>query len=371
MADVIGNNDFRGYLNYLAGQGDSQAANAIGSNGQLGYVDNNGAINQDLINQYIHTAQQSPYGSDTVTQLQQAPGYLTSQYANWLNKQVLGADTNTPAQANTGTGLSNSDPTIGQYFDQQQNAIQGQLGRLDTQKGIGTNNILNAYNDAYNKLTGENSTADANTLQNYVQSRADITAGVGQQQNSLQRLLGAHGFGNSSFARDAAPYLAAAQGAKQSNQVGQTYAQNQAALDTNYSNNVNDLKKQRDTQLNGLQSSLDTTKANLLQQLQNIAQQRASVAPGANYASVVKATQPYIDQASALGAQIDQLGATPTYNNNYTLPNLAKYTYSPTQAATISSGPGATSNANQYLTTLLSPLDQEKQKQQSNLVASA
>ena len=290
---------------------------------------------------------------------------------------VLGASTSTPSQTNLTV-----DPTIGQYYDSLQSNVQNQIGRLDPQAQIGSRNILDSYNSAYNKLLGQRSLADRNyqnakdqTLQDNVTARGNIQQGVGQTANSLQRLLGIHGAGSSSAALFAAPFAAARTGAQQSQQVQQAFGRNQQALDTNYgdysnqyNNSLTDLAHQRDTQQNGLQAGIDQNKASLLAQLANISQQRASAQPGASYADIVAAAQPYQNQINTLGTQIDQLGqqyANPVLQAapaTYQAPSLESYNYSNPSAAQVNTNrPGATSAVDPFLSVLLGGQDRNKQ----------
>jgi hypothetical protein len=250
------------------------------------------------------------------------------------------------------------DPTIYNYLDQLTN-------NANTQSNNANQSVTDSYNQAYNKLLGSKAIADRNyqqnkdqTLQDNVLARGNIQAGVGQTANSLQRLLGAHGAGNSSAARFAAPYAAALTGAQQNNQVQNAYGRNQQALDTTYGDYNNSYNGSLADLATQKQSNLDKNKTDLLTQLSSIAQQRAQVAPGATYGSVVSATQPIQDQINAIGAQRPTIQApTPAYQ----APTLQSYDYSRAPAAQINQ-PGANSAAQPFLGTLLSA-QQDKNKQ--------
>jgi hypothetical protein len=296
---------------------------------------------------------------------------------------VLGASTTAnPSTAAVGTHSAN------QYYDSLQSGVQTQLDRLPAQDTIGTKNINDAYNSSYNTLLGQNNIATRNyntskdqTLQDNVATHGDIQAGVGQTANSLQRLLGAHGAGNSSAARVAAPYAAARTGAIQNNQVQKAFGRNQQALDTNFGDytqgfntGVKDLAHQRDTQTQGLESSIAQNKASLLSQLASIAQQRAQAKPGATQADVIAAAAPYQSQINQLGTQIDQLGqqyAQPVLQTNtpaYQAPTLESYDYTKA-AAPILNDNGVSSNINPFLNVLLNPQDKNKQSNLNGALA--
>lgn len=270
---------------------------------------------------------------------------------------VLGASTTGGSGGYSGSGI---DPTTGLSYDAEEGQVNTQLGQLDNQLGVGNQNILDAYNSSYNKLLGQKGIADRNyntskaqTLQDYTGARSNNQAQTGQTANSLQRLLGSHGYQGS--ANLAAGYAAARQGAVGQQQLEQGFGRNQQALDTNYgdfnnqyNSSVGDLGHQRDVQKNQLQSKVDQTKQGLLGQLAQIATAR-----GGN-------TSGYTNQINQLGDQITNLGreyaspvlqATPAV---YQAPTLESYN-APQQAAPNVNNQvaGAASNVNPFLSVLL------------------
>ncbi len=72
MANYVGNDDFRGYLAYLAKNGDGRANLAISGYG-TGYVNNEGGINRGLLNELNQAAPGS--GVDDATLQQQQVDY--------------------------------------------------------------------------------------------------------------------------------------------------------------------------------------------------------------------------------------------------------------------------------------------------------
>lgn len=275
-----------------------------------------------------------------------SPGYKpAAQSPSGGGGQVLGANTTTPSGTYGASGSgSGIDPYTGVSYATEQAQINGQLGNLDQQLAVGNQNIADAYNTAYNQLQGSKALADRNyqastgqNLQNYVQARGNNQAATGQQANSLQRLLGAHGYQGS--ANQAAGYAAALQGTQNNNALQGNYATNQQALDTNYGDYNNQfngqlsgLGTQRDQQARSLQAQVDSTKQSLLQQLSNLGQ--------GNY-------QP---QINALGQQITALGqqyASPVMQATppvYQAPSLASYDVAPATAVQLNqSTPGASS----------------------------
>lgn len=288
-APFVGNNDFRGYLNYLASNGDQTAGLLIGQGtGGTGYINNTGQLSGTL-----PSAFDTPTGSTIPGSQNEAAAraYAANAYQTWQGLQSGGA---APA---SGSGVDNS-AVIGQ--------LQGQLGQLDPQQQVGLDNIGNSFNLSANRLDEQNAAAQRDygtktqqNLQGYQNNRSNILQGTRAQANALQRLLGLNGAGNSSAAYEQAPYAAALAGSQQLNGAQQTFGQNGTSLDTawqdterNYGNSKQDLQNQRYQQENALRSSIAQTKASLLN---NIAQAQNS--PGKYSADI-----------NGLLSQITQLG---------------------------------------------------------------
>lgn len=288
---------------------------------------------------------------------QSNPNSGVQQAAGSAPAQATPADPGSGAY--TGGAGSGIDPNTGLSYDQLEQQANSQLGNLDQQFNVGNQNILDAYNSSFNQLLGQKGIADRNyntskaqTLQDYTAARGNNQAQTGQQANSLQRLLGAHGYQGS--ANTAAGYAAARQGAVGNQQLEQGFGRNQQALDTNYGDfnnqyntSVGDLGHQRDVQKNKLQAQVDQSKQGLLQQLSAIANARGG--NGASY-------QPQIDQ---LGQQITQLGqeyaspvlqATPAV---YQAPSLESYNVQQQGAPSLNNTPGAAGNVSPFLSVLL------------------
>lgn len=272
-----------------------------------------------------------------------------------------------PAPGGDLTGTGTATPTGGtstadaQAAAQELAAIQSQLDRLPNQTDIGKQNILDAYQAAYNTLTNQQGQAARDfgtnkdqTVQDNVAAKTAIDTGVNQTLTGAQRLLGSRGAGNSSAATVAAPYAAGQAGAAQRGEVQNTFGRNMGALDT-ANNDANEqfteafgsLGAQRDNNLATLQQKADEARANLL-----------LLKGGADPTTAA--------DVNNLGSQIDSLGATTTYTPpviNYAAPNLATYTPTPAAAPTIGTGPVAPSAAqaiSPYFTLLTNPKDKDK-----------
>lgn len=203
-------------------------------------------------------------------------------------------------------------------------AVNAGIGRLDQQGSIGNQNILNSYNSALARLTGQK-TADLQGLSNTrlqqqqgnQTARDNIGAGVRNTNQSLLRLLGAHGSGNSSAAAILAPFAAASQGNQQRSQVQQSYGQNMNALDqtelnTNlgYDNSFGQLANDKQTQEQQLQSQIEQQRASLLGQRSDAVNNQPAI--------------------QAILDSITRLGLNPTFTPKaptVAAPDLAKYSY--------------------------------------------
>jgi hypothetical protein len=208
-------------------------------------------------------------------------------------------------------------------------AVNAGIGRLDQQGSIGSQNILNSYNSALARLTGQKQADIQGIANNRLQqqqgnqvARDNIGAGVRNTNQSLLRLLGAHGSGNSSASQILAPFAAASQGNQQRSQVQQAYGQNMSALDQNelntnlgYDNSFGQLANDRQTQEQQLQSQLGQSRASLLSQRSDANNNQTAI-------------QQILDS-------ITQLGLNPTFTPKaptVAAPDLQKYAYDQTGA---------------------------------------
>lgn len=252
-------------------------------------------------------------------------------------------------------------------FDQGIGNVQSGIDRLGNQLNVGNQNIDSGYNSALNQLLqGEANTkqqydtSKTQQTQDFVGTKNTIGGNAGNSLNGLQRLLGARGAGGSSAALFGAPQAVAQQAAQQRAGAGQAYGRNQQALDTSWNgyetgvgNSKTDLSHQRDNSRNGLQASIDTTRANLLQSLATLQGQRAQASGG----NPVSAAQPYLDQANNYLGQADSLGLqTPTFQVQptvYQAPTLDHYTANPFATPQTSGNGALDQSVAPYLSLLL------------------
>lgn len=250
-------------------------------------------------------------------------------------QQDPNAQANQLAAQQAATAKSNA---LGQYT-QAIGTYQDSLNRLPGQLGIAQDNINSQFNTNQNQLNStkaqsQNSYDNSNTQnsQSFQSNKNTIADQASSGLRGLLRTLGAYGAGGSSEAQYTAPQAVADQASQQRAGAGQTFAQNQAGLDTNFNNFLNQdansrkqLNDWQSNQLNSAQAQSDTTKQSILTELAKLYGGQAQV-NGGNYAS---SAQPYIDQAQGLNSTIDNLGKlNPTYNGTtpvYNAPSLSSY----------------------------------------------
>jgi hypothetical protein len=264
-------------------------------------------------------------------------------------------DPNPPANSNNSTtydaSAANNPPADLSSYDQAINATNDQINNLTPSY----NNLLSGANDAYqqtlNTLNQDKATADSqyglnktNDRQGYATDKNAIRTNTGHTINGIDSLLGERGAGGQA-AGAYAGLLASRAGTGQLTAAGTTFAKNEQGLDTNYNNflhgydtNVKNADLTKTAAIKNAQANIDTQKANLLQSLASLVNQRTSAAGGKGTA----ASQPYVDQAKGLLASAASEGApmsvAPITPTTYTAPSLLSYTTNPT---TVSAGGNA------------------------------
>jgi hypothetical protein len=158
------------------------------------------------------------------------------------------ASSSTSSAASGGTGsTATANPAAGAMYDQQAQSYEAQLANLDPALAQTLSDISSGYNKA---VTGQNQ-AFSDATQNYNTTKANdqsneqtlldnISTQTRNAGNSIQRLLGMAGSGNSSAAQVAAPYYVNREGANANKQAETTFGQNQQALDTSFNRATRD-----------------------------------------------------------------------------------------------------------------------------------
>ena len=301
----------------------------------LNVVGNDGGINQNFIaNPYSYATQLKGipnidstqgqilgYGPDGMTRINNE---MLSAY-NSPNRQYGGSAY--PSQVNGASTVYGSsgggyvapryDPNTLAQFDQSEGIINNSLGRLDNQLNIARGNVTGQYDNQVRDLDTQKANAQSgyntSTTQNSQNLRSNKNTITDQSSNGLRglmRMLGAYGALGSSDSRVAGRAVAD-QASQQRAGAGQTFAQNQSDLDTNWNNyqtqfnaNHTELDNWKQNNLQQIKAESLTQRQGLLGKLADIKGQRAALIDG----SYTGSAQPYLDQANSLNGQIDNLG---------------------------------------------------------------
>lgn len=258
-------------------------------------------------------------------------GIVTGNTSNTAQDLGSSSGGSTGSTANTATAaqLAEYDQGIGQ-LEHGLNRLSNQLkiaeSNIDKQYGIKDNELTSSYNSGQGQYNTQ-------TTQNQQSRRTNVNT-INDQQSaglrSLLRRLGSIGAVGSDLqlagraTQDEANALRAG--------AGQTYAQNQQNLDTNWATFKDDVGQERNklndwrtTEKNNAKSQSQTTRQSLLTQLAQLRAQKAT-AQGLNGADAARAD---LNSANALSREIDNLAKTnPTYTGksiNYTPRSLDSY----------------------------------------------
>lgn len=343
----IGNNDFRGYVSYLAAN-TKDPVQAAGYKNLLGIVGNDGKLNftnfQGL---------DSPFGySAAASGGQQLQGDTTNLYNNWQNN-VLGAS-NT-----SGSGTPDTSQSDLAYLDSQDGSLRQQLASAQQGLNDGLTQLEDTYNQQHGRTTADQATADegyntqrTQTTQDKLKAVDSANMGGYTLANSVRRILGLAGGSNSSAFQVAAPKLIADDTTAKRQGVNDTYTRNygtidssQNATDTKFQRALQDLADQRKQKEEGLRSGILQQEQDINNQLGQNALTRTQI-NGGGYAAAHAALAPTQNAIADNQAKIDALFGqfrTP-YSVSDTAPvaaNTDSYTVKPT---TLNTGAGATTN---------------------------
>lgn len=278
---------------------------------------NFGALNPFVNASVFSGGAPSGGGGGTAPQPNAYSGTSTAYGANDANGKVLGVNTGpTAAQI----AANNQAIDLANY----------NLGLLPGALQSSLNNVQHAYDQNNNELQSGFNAAQQNygqsTDQNQQQFVTNKNAIMNQGSNGLRgllRLLGQHGAGGSS-AVDAANGAVAETMAQQRAGAGQTYGQNQQALDTSFNTYQTGFDNSKKQLADWLTQQQNMARSNNESNRQNILQQLAGLQANAT------AAQPYIDQIKASAANVANLqNFNPTYTGvtpTYTAPDVASYT---------------------------------------------
>jgi len=273
-------------------------------------------------------------------------------------------DPSAPANGSTFTGGGGSGGGNTSSYDQAIDSTNAQINNLTPVLDSAVQNADNAFQTTTNNLlTGkvsadktynDNKTSDA---QDFNGAKSTIRANTGSTINGIDTILGAHG-GGGQAAGGYAALLAGKAGTRQLNDAGTNFGKNEQSLDTGYHNfvdaydtNVKNAGLQHESDVNTAKASIQTQKANLLQSLASLINERTAATGGSGTA----ASQPYADEAKSLLTSSALLGApktvAPVVPTTYTPPPISSYTTNPTNVTV--GGNGATDTSTPFYTTLL------------------
>lgn len=334
----IGNNDFRGYVNYLASN-TADPIQAAGYKNLLGVVGNDGKVNttnfQGLDTPFGYSA-----GANAAGKVQ---GDVSNLYNTWQNSVLGATDT---------TGTDNTDASDLAYLDDQDNSLKGQLASAQTGLSQGLQQLDDSYNENVGRTNEDQATADTGFNTNRTDTTKDKLTAVDSANsnsntlsNSIRRILGLAAGSNSSAFQVAAPKLLATDLTAKRQGINDTYTKNYGAIDsaetasdTKFARALQDLSDQKKQKESGLQSGVDQQVQSINQQLGQNALSRAQI-NGAGYAGTKAAIAPYSQAIADRQTAIDNLFST--YRTPYTLSdttpvaaNTSSYTVDPTTLGT-------------------------------------
>lgn len=305
-------------------------------------------------NTYVKAA-----GTNGVQNYGKLPGGSTIAGASQIS------DPSAPAQGTTyGSGQRGGGSNDLSSFDQSIDATNAQINNLTPSLNSGITNADNGYQSTINSLLQGKANADqtyntnkTSNAQDYSGAKSTIHANTGATINGVDSLLGSRGGGGQAAGTYAA-LLAGRAGTEQLNDAGTNFGKNEQALDTNYNNfntgyntNTTNAALQHDSDIKNVQANIQVQKANLLQSLASLINQRTAASGGSGTA----ASQPYADQAKQLLTSASALGApktiAPITPTTYTAPTLSSYTTNPTTVT--AGGTAATDTSTPFYTTLL------------------
>lgn len=300
----------------------------------LGVVGNDFLLNKNFVQSSNNQAttgnyvngQYQGYGADGMTKINAAMKaaydspdrqYGPQQVAGWTDQNGVYGRSTAGSYSGGGYVAPRYDPNTLAQFDQSEGVINNSLGRLDNQLNIARGNVTGQYDNQVRDLDTQKANAQSgyntSSTQNSQNLRSNKNTITDQSSNGLRglmRMLGAYGALGSSDSRVAGRAVAD-QASQQRAGAGQTFAQNQSDLDTNWGNyqtqfnaNRTGLDNWKQNNLQQIEAESLTQRQGLLSKLADIKGQRAALIGG----SYTGSAQPYLDQANSLNGQIDNLG---------------------------------------------------------------
>lgn len=307
--DYIGNNDYRGHLNYLAQNGDNVAGALLQIVGNDFGLDT--AVAPGTPGTFGNANNSVTYNGNTysVGDLSKANDAYS---ANWVQPpssgQVQGMTTGGTGGGTSAYGFANKNEDVS-FLNDQEAQLRDLLGRTDTNLNQG----LTQNQDQYDTQVGGANNAKDLQYSNYADQRVQqnqgkqstydtINRNAGNGFRSLAQIIGrAAGTGSSAF-RDLLPNVIGKDTSSKRRAATETYGQNLAGIDKSqgqydisFANVLADLLKQKKTNEDTLRSGIEGQKQGILNQIKGVQGQR-ELAQGGGYAQV-KAAQAPTNQA--------------------------------------------------------------------------
>lgn len=312
------------------------------------------------------------YGAVNVARTQMSNSMGGAKSATPVKDAPVAPNSQSVYAGDAGRGTAGASAQDIAKYEQSIGMVNSALGRLPSALDIARANIETMYGQNFNELNSDKAktqneyqSGKTQSAQSYLTNKNNINDQASGGLRGLLRILGQAGAGGSTDTFNAGQAVAQDASAKRAG-AGETFSQNEQALDTNWGNYQNDwdnskrkLDDWKSQQLNQATASSESTRQNLLQKLAELTGARAQARGG----SYTAASQPLLDQANAIAGQVDQLGRiSPTYTGStpiYNAPSLDSYTVNET------AGPEVAQNAGEQIATpFLSLLLGQKDKNQ-------
>src|ERR1044072_3267701 len=309
MADYIGNNDYRGWLN-------ANPANRWA----LAFVGNDGGVNRPKFDSTYPVVDSRHEGySQFMQNRNTAEQSLRDLYAQYTKRGAEYEGAYGGAGGGSAAGGTNSADELA-YYDSQQNQLRDLLGRTQNTLNQGITNLTDSYN---REVSGANQKR-SRALEDFQIQREDTTrdkqTALGKVDtnartlnDSLRRILGQASGSDSSAYQYAAPNAVAREASGKRNSVLSDYAENDRNISLSekratddFQSLLDDLARQRGERERDLRTGVLESEQDLNAKLADVAGRRASAA-GGGFASIRAAQSPYESATNDRRAQIDHL----------------------------------------------------------------
>jgi hypothetical protein len=290
-------------------------------------------------------------------------GWGTEPASPSANTNQTTSSRTTSSRSSGGGGGTTFDPTSVWEAQDALNQANNYMGMLDPQRQQFLSNLSSTYNNyrtnlqnQYGRSKGQYDNSVNTANQNRVSANNQIDGKVRQRSNSLQRLLGSAGAGDSEAAAIYAPYAAARTGTQLRNQVNQQYGSTVQDLNYNWgqyqTDYDNSLKQMADEENNQRNSKL----AEFLQRQYDLENQKRQAEAALSYAQGGNAAQAKALREAALPRMYQLLQEITSLGNQQITPTAKdiNYTATPVDQFTVDD-PGAIQGVDPAMADTTSP----------------